>query len=45
MVLTRPYHEAGRIVEIPTGDIASIETISPGTLGEDPHPVQHSSIG
>jgi hypothetical protein len=38
MLLTRPYHEAGRIVEIPTADIASIEMVSPGTLGEDPRP-------
>ena len=39
MVLTRPYHEAGRIIEIPTDEIASIEPISPGALGESPTPL------
>jgi hypothetical protein len=43
MVLTRPYHEAGRVVEIPTEDIASIEQISPGALGESPTPVTGSA--
>lgn len=36
MVLTRPYHEAGRIIEIPREDISSIEAVAPGTLGETP---------
>jgi hypothetical protein len=36
LILTRPFHEAGHIVEIPQDDIKSIETISPGTFGEDP---------
>lgn len=39
MVLTRPYHEAGRIVEIPRQDIASIEPVAPGVLGEIPAPI------
>jgi len=43
MVLTRPYHEAGRIVEIPTADIASIEMVSPGTLGEAPRPAPQAT--
>jgi len=38
MVLTRPYHEAGHIVEIPTEDIQSIEQVAPATLGETPAP-------
>jgi hypothetical protein len=38
MVLTRPYHEAGRIIEIPREDIASIELLAPGTLGDTPAP-------
>lgn len=36
LILTRPFHEAGQIVEIPQDDIKSIETIPPGTFGEDP---------
>lgn len=36
LVLTRPYHEAGRIVEIPRSEIRSITEISPGALGADP---------
>ncbi|HEU4894407.1 MAG TPA: hypothetical protein VFT85_01115 [Acidimicrobiia bacterium] len=43
MVLTRPYHEAGRIVEIPTDEIASVEPISPGALGETPKPLATSA--
>jgi hypothetical protein len=43
MVLTRPYHEAGRIIEIPTDEIASIEPISPGALGESPTPLVEAS--
>jgi hypothetical protein len=43
MVLTRPYHEAGRIVEIPTSEIASIEMVSPGTLGENPRPAPQAT--
>lgn len=38
MVLTRPYHDAGRIVEIPSEDITSIEPIAPSNLGESPAP-------
>lgn len=38
MVLTRPYHEAGRIVEVPRDDIASIQTVAHGVLGETPVP-------
>ena len=36
MVLTRPYHEAGQIIEIPLDDIESIEVVAPGALGEAP---------
>ena len=43
MVLTRPYHEAGRILEIPTDKIASIEPISPGPLGDSPTPLAAAS--
>lgn len=45
MVLTHPYHAAGRIIEIPTDDIASIQPVSPGTLGEDPKPAPKALIG
>jgi hypothetical protein len=38
MVLTRPYHDAGRIVEIPREDITSIEPVAPGNLGDNPAP-------
>lgn len=38
LILTRPYHEAGQIVEIPRDDIKSIETITPSSFGEDPSP-------
>lgn len=36
MVLTRPYHDAGRIVEIPSQDVESVEPVVPGALGETP---------
>lgn len=36
LVLTRPYHEAGRIVEIPHENIMSVEPVEPATLGETP---------
>jgi hypothetical protein len=38
MVLTRPYHEAGHIVEIPREDIESIEQVASAPLGETPAP-------
>ena len=38
LVLTRPYHEAGRIVEIPNQKISSIEAVEHTTLGEEPRP-------
>lgn len=38
MVLTRPYHEAGRIIEIPREKISSIEPVAPGSFGETPEP-------
>jgi hypothetical protein len=38
MVLTRPYHEAGRIIEIPREDITSIKPVAPGNLGDTPAP-------
>lgn len=36
LILTRPFHEAGHIVEIPQDDIKSIETVPPAAFGEDP---------
>lgn len=36
LVLTRPYHEAGRVVEIPSDEIESVEPAPQGPLGEDP---------
>lgn len=36
MVLTRPYHEAGQIIEIPRSEIQSIEPVAPGNLGDSP---------
>lgn len=36
LVLTRPYHEAGRVVEIPRDEIESVEPAPQGPLGEDP---------
>lgn len=30
LLLTRPYHEAGRIVEIPRSDIESVEVLDQG---------------
>lgn len=39
MVLTRPYHEAGRIVEIPREDIESIEPVEHTVLGKEPTPL------
>jgi hypothetical protein len=38
MVLTRPYHEAGHIIEIPRENIASVEPVAPGSLGDAPAP-------
>jgi hypothetical protein len=38
MVLTRPYHDAGRIIEIPRDEITSIEPVAPGNLGDSPAP-------
>lgn len=39
MVLTRPFHEQGRIVEIPVDEIASIQSVEPTALGVPPTPV------
>ncbi|MGD2042623.1 MAG: hypothetical protein PVJ28_03170 [Acidimicrobiia bacterium] len=38
LILTRPYHEAGRIVEIPNRKISSIERVKHSSLGEQPRP-------
>ena len=38
MVLTRPYHDAGHIIEIPRDEIESIEPVAPGALGDAPAP-------
>lgn len=42
MVLTRPYHDAGRIIEIPREVIASVEVVAPGSLGETPKPADQN---
>lgn len=34
LVLTRPYHDAGRIVEIPTDRIASVQPVEADSLGD-----------
>ena len=39
LVLTRPYHEAGRIVEIPREDIESVEAVENTVLGRVPAPL------
>lgn len=36
LVLTRPYHEAGRVIEIPRSYIRSVKAVKPGPLGDDP---------
>ena len=36
LVLTRPYHEAGRVVEIPRNEVDSIELAPTANLGQDP---------
>lgn len=38
LILTRPYHEAGQIVEIPRDQITSIAPVEPSSLGDDPSP-------
>lgn len=38
LVLTRPYHEAGRIIEIPRKSIKSVTPIESRALGEEPIP-------
>lgn len=38
LILTRPYHEAGRIVEIPNQKISSIDRVEHAPLGEQPQP-------
>lgn len=38
LVLTRPYHEAGRIVEIPRKSIESVTPVASRALGEEPIP-------
>lgn len=38
MVLTRPYQQAGRIIEIPREVITSVEPVAPASLGETPTP-------
>lgn len=35
LILTRPYHEAGHIVEVPNSQIESIEPVSETTLGSE----------
>ncbi len=36
LVLTHPYHEAGRVVEIPSSQVESMEPARRANLGEDP---------
>ncbi|HSM44264.1 MAG TPA: hypothetical protein VK969_04520 [Acidimicrobiia bacterium] len=36
MILTRPYHEAGQVVEIPREEIKSVDIITSGKLGDEP---------
>lgn len=38
LVLTRPYHEAGRVVEIPRHQIETVEPAPNASLGEDLEP-------
>lgn len=38
LVLTRPYHEAGRVVEIPLHKVESTTPAQPTSLGEEPIP-------
>lgn len=38
LILTRPYHEAGRVVEIPLEKIESATPARPTPLGEEPKP-------
>lgn len=38
LLLTRPYHEAGRVVEIPLHKIESATPARPSSLGEEPKP-------
>ncbi len=45
MILTRPYHDVGRIVEIPRQEIDSIESVAPGNLGDTPAPITSSRAG
>jgi hypothetical protein len=36
LVLTHPYHRAGRVVEIPRHQVESLEPAPRATLGDDP---------
>lgn len=36
LVLTRPYHEAGQIVEIPRDKVESVTRVPMTPLGEEP---------
>ncbi len=38
LLLTRPYHEAGRVVEIPIHKVESATPARPASLGEEPEP-------
>lgn len=38
LVLTRPYHEAGRVVEIPRDKVQSVIRAPMTPLGEEPKP-------
>ena len=36
LVLTEPYHEAGRIVEIPLAEVRSVTELEPEVVAEQP---------
>lgn len=36
LVITRPYHEAGRVVEIPKHKVQSVQPAPQINLGDDP---------
>lgn len=38
MVRTRPYEEAGEIIEIPREAIKSVIPLAPRSIGEEPEP-------
>jgi hypothetical protein len=45
LILTRPYHQAGRIVEIPNSTVTAIETVESTPLGDDLTPTKAKQPG